>query len=62
MRPTTRAAKACADWLAYCREIGWHKDDMSRLADIWWDFHDDDGTLRDMRHTRNLERQQSNGS
>lgn len=31
---------------------------MGRLADIWWDFHDDEGILRDMREER---RQQSNG-
>jgi hypothetical protein len=45
--PKTQAIKRCSEWLAYCKSIGWPASSMGRLCDIWWEFHDDDGNLRE---------------
>lgn len=43
---TTKAIKACAEWLAFCLSIGWPKDDLDGLEALWWQYHDDYGKLR----------------
>lgn len=40
-----RGAKMRAKWLAYCLEIGWSKDSLDRLGDIWDANHDEAGNL-----------------
>jgi hypothetical protein len=37
-----RAARACAKWLSYCTEIGWSKSALPKLADLWWQYHDEE--------------------
>jgi hypothetical protein len=39
------AARACSKWLDTCRELGWRREDMPFLCDLWWKYHDDDGQL-----------------
>lgn len=45
MRPTQKALRACAEWLAYCLSIGWRKDSLDRLEALWWEHHDAQGRL-----------------
>lgn len=45
---TTKALKACAEWLSECLQIGWNKTALDRLEAIWWEFHDDQGRLRQL--------------
>lgn len=40
-----RAMLACAEWLAYCLEIGWLKSQLDDLERLWWQYHDDQGNL-----------------
>lgn len=37
---SVKAIKKCADWLKYCLDIGYHKDDLDTLEKIWWQGHD----------------------
>lgn len=47
MNPTPRAARACAEWLAYCLRIGWSRGLLDRLEALWWAHHDRRGNLRE---------------
>lgn len=42
---TSRAIKKCAEWLSYCLSIGYTKEQLDRLEEIWWMFHDERGNL-----------------
>jgi hypothetical protein len=44
-RPTAKASRDCALWLNQCRNIGWPATAMPRLADLWWEYHDDESNL-----------------
>lgn len=33
-------------WLGFCREIGWTRESIGKLADLWLEFHDENGELR----------------
>ena len=46
---TRKAIQACAEWLHYCLSIGWHKSQLDDLEALWWQYHDDDGRLVEMR-------------
>jgi len=46
---TSRAMQACADWLHYCLTIGWKKDELDALENIWWEHHDRFGKLTQTR-------------
>jgi hypothetical protein len=46
---TQKAIRECAEWLSYCLRLGWKKSQLDRLEEIWWEFHDDNGKLRDAR-------------
>jgi hypothetical protein len=37
--------RRCAEWLAYCIEIGWGKRDLNALEEFWWKSRDKDGNL-----------------
>lgn len=40
----TRAAQLrCAEWLAGCVRLGWSKDSLDALEDMWWKLHDGRG-------------------
>lgn len=47
-RATVKETKArkCAEWLAYCLDIGWEKKDVPALEKLWMDSHDDKGNYR----------------
>lgn len=45
MEKKTQGIKKCAEWLRYCLEIGWKKEQLDALEKIWWDFHDGNGNL-----------------
>lgn len=42
MEKSQRAIKACAEWLAYCLSIGWSRDDLDGLEELWWKFHSEE--------------------
>ena len=42
---TKKAIYNCANWLAYCLSIGWSKNDIDGLENLWWQYHDDQGNL-----------------
>ncbi len=33
-------------WLQFCRDLGWSKALMPRLAQLWLDYHDENGELK----------------
>jgi hypothetical protein len=33
-------------WIHFCQTIGWRKSDMPRLAQLWLDYHDDNGEMK----------------
>ena len=41
--PTLAARKTCAEWLAYCLSLGWHKAQLDELEALWWKYHDNNG-------------------
>ena len=41
-----KGIKLCAEWLAYCLKISWSRDDLDRLEEVWWEYHDEDGNLK----------------
>ena len=43
--PSSEALKACANWLVYCLQLGWKKEQLDILEKIWWEHHDDNGRL-----------------
>ena len=45
-KPTKTAVRRCAEWLAYCLEIGWNKADLDFLESLWWKYHDERGNLK----------------
>jgi hypothetical protein len=38
--------KKCAEWLAYCLEIGGSKSDLDGLQELWMANHDDNGNYK----------------
>jgi hypothetical protein len=38
--------KKCAEWLASCLEIGWSKNDLDGLQELWMANHDDNGNYK----------------
>lgn len=42
MSASPRAAKLCSNWLHFCISIGWSRDKLAALADLWWAHHDED--------------------
>jgi hypothetical protein len=43
---TSKAIKACAEWLSYCLSIGWPKSELDALESLWWKYHDEYGNLK----------------
>lgn len=46
MIPALRASMACAEWLSFCLSIGWKREQLDALQELWWQYHDDDGKPR----------------
>ncbi len=44
-RATIAALRKCAEWLAYCLSIGWHREQLEALEALWWRHHDRTGRL-----------------
>ncbi len=42
---SSKALRACAEWLAYCLQIGWTRSQLSDLEGLWWKYHDERGKL-----------------
>ena len=42
---TQRALKNCAEWLVTCLRLGWSRNDLDALEEIWWQHHDYQGRL-----------------
>lgn len=42
---TEKAIRQCAQWLEYCLNIGWPKQDLDALEALWWQYHDGNGNL-----------------
>ena len=40
------AARKKANWLSYCLEIGWDKDHLDKLGEIWDGYYDENGNRR----------------
>lgn len=47
MSATRKAILKCAQWLQYCVSIGWPKSDLDALEMMWWQYHDDNGNLKE---------------
>lgn len=45
-RPTQRAATRCAEWLVACLGFGWSRGDLDWLEELWWKYHDFNGSLK----------------
>jgi hypothetical protein len=45
-RRELQAIKECARWLKACLDLGWSKQDLEHLEDLWWRYHDTDGNLK----------------
>ena len=37
---TKRGSKKCAEWLAYCLETGWKKEQLDELEKVYWKWRD----------------------
>lgn len=44
-QPTQRAARDCANWLRACLQLGWRRESLADLEEIWWTHHDYLGRL-----------------
>lgn len=42
--------RKCAEWLAYCLEIGFSKEQLDELESIWWKHKDGYGNLKQNQH------------
>lgn len=45
-RPTLEGLRKCAEWLAYCLKIGWRKDQLDQLEELWWQVRNHRGELK----------------
>jgi hypothetical protein len=43
--PSMNGVRACHKWLSYCLSIGWPRETLKGLADLFWQHHDRDGRL-----------------
>lgn len=49
--------KKCAEWLAYCLEIGWDKSQLDGLEKLWMDNHDEFGNFKPQLQQHSVVRQ-----
>ena len=42
---TTKAQKECCFWLTECLRLGWKKEQLDNLENLWWKYHDRLGNL-----------------
>lgn len=47
---TRRAQEQCAKWLAYCLRIGWDREQLDALENLWWQGHDAQGNSKQFDH------------
>ena len=41
-----KALRQCAEWLAFCLRIGWQRSQLDDLERLWWQYHNDKGSLK----------------
>ena len=51
---TANAQKICCNWLAFCLTLGWKKESLDALEQMWWDWHDRKGKFK--QHNAELSR------
>ena len=34
-----KALRECALWLAFCMKVGWPRERLDDLEDLWWEYH-----------------------
>jgi hypothetical protein len=42
---TVKAVRDCAEWLSYCLQIGWKREQLDELEALWWKYHNWHGEL-----------------
>lgn len=47
-----RGIRMCAEWLAYCKSIGWRDDQLDDLERLWWQWRDLNGNLKPQNNAR----------
>lgn len=47
-----RGIRMCAEWLAYCKSIGWRDDQLDDLERLWWQWRDLNGNLKPPNNAR----------
>lgn len=45
-RRTLQALRKCAEWLYFCLSVGWKREQLHRLEELWWKYHDDRGNVK----------------
>ena len=45
MQITAQAHRRCAEWLKFCLDIGWRRDQLDALQALWWKHHNHHGEL-----------------
>jgi hypothetical protein len=46
MARTQKAIVECGYWLAECLRLGWSRQQLDFLEELWWKHHDDHGHLK----------------
>jgi hypothetical protein len=46
MKATVKGVKKCAEWLAFCLSIGYKKEELDALENVFWMFRDRNGNLK----------------
>lgn len=59
MKPTQKALRQCAEWLAQYVRMGGSKANLGALEKLWWDGHDERGNLKIFTKPENINRDYS---
>ena len=41
-----KGIKGFQDWMRFVQKLGWPRSTWKRLADLWWEHHDENGSPR----------------
>ena len=42
-RPSMQALRGCAEWLVTCLCLGWQREQLDALEQLWWQYHNRTG-------------------
>jgi hypothetical protein len=42
---TQKALRGCAEWLVECLRLGWRREDLDFMEELWWRHHNHRGEL-----------------